>query len=127
MQDLEAALLDEVVGFAKSRLDELVNQAAQDAEHLLDTLLAPQAPTPAQIAALQPKVAEIDGHLGSAKASAQQLAADLGGPLDVATAKQAIGHAGSALAEVEAAIQVVASVVPQVGAVNDALLKAVRE
>ena len=127
MEDLEATLLREAVGFARARLEKLVDDAAQDGEHLLETVLAPVAPTAGQIQEVQLHATEIKGHLDSARANVTALAGDLSGSVDVAAAKQGIGHLVAALNDIEAAIAAIGAVVPEVAALNDALLRAVRK
>ena len=127
VNDLESALLNAITAFARARLEALLDQIAHDGEALLGSLLG-RLPTPAELTAYETKAAEVDQHLGLARQHLTALGALLAPPPStLGGAQAAVGELGAALTEVDAAIDVIASVVPQVGDVRDAVLQAARK
>ena len=115
--DLESVFLTALLDFARRRLDELLNNLAQDAEHLL-LLVLPGADAIQRAAAAG---SDADTHLTNAKAHLAQLANDIAaGPSDLAQCEAALVETTTALSEIDAAIASIAAI-PSIGpALGDA-------
>jgi hypothetical protein len=79
MADLESALLDTALGFARGRLNELLTVLATDAKSLLEAVLG-TVPGAQQLIQLQAVEGDVDSHLSAARAHLTALTADLAGP-----------------------------------------------
>jgi hypothetical protein len=67
--DLETALLNALLGFARDRVEKLVDAIAPTPQTLLASMLG-YAPTAAQLSQLTTRTAEVQGHLTQAAARA---------------------------------------------------------
>lgn len=125
MADLETALLNALLGFVRDRVEKLVGTVATTPQTLLAALLG-YSPTGGQLAELATKAAEVQGHLTQAAAKAGSFASQVAAPpATVSAGRDAVLDAAAALAELDAAAGVVASAIPDVGPVQDALLKVI--
>jgi hypothetical protein len=126
MADLESALLDAALGFARGRLNELLTVLATDAKSLLEAVLG-TVPSAQQLTQLQAVEGEVDGHLSAARAHMTALTADLGAaPATVGEVSASFTEVAGAVTEVHDAIRSVATVVPEAGSADDALVAAIR-
>lgn len=131
VNDLATALLDSVLTFVRSRLEELVrsviDEAIADGKKLLEPLLG-HIPSQAQVDAYLTRKNDIEVHLLSAKAHVVAFAAALEPlPTTIDAAKPALDEAAAALKDLDDAIVIVAEVVPEVGEARAGFLAIVRK
>ena len=128
MPDLEAALLNAVLGFARSRLEELLTSLVTDAESMLLALIPGATQAQRDAVAAQAVRDGVAADLAAANQHLTQLAADLGGPpQNLDQAEAAFNELAALFTAVDAAVAKVATVVPEVGTVEQALIALVKK
>jgi hypothetical protein len=131
MSDLGATLLRTILDFARARLEQLVHdvidEAITDGKALLQPLLG-HVPSQAQIDAYDTKKDQVVGHLTAARTHIEAVSNGVdAGPTTLAAGKPILDEAAAALSEIDEAVTIVATVVPEVGDARDALLKLLRK
>ena len=131
INDLGPALLRSLLDFAKARLEQLVRDMIEDAMNDAQALLQPlldDVPTQAQIDKYLAKKNDVIAHLTTAQTHVEAVADGIAaGPTTIDVMKPIVDEAAAALAEIDAAVTVIATEIPEVGDARDAVQKVVRK
>ncbi|MDP9328283.1 MAG: hypothetical protein M3P10_08750 [Actinomycetota bacterium] len=124
MSDLESSVLAAVLGFARSRLDQLLKKLATDAETLLISVLPDATTAERALAAGTTATA----HLVTARGHLDQLTTDLAAePNSLGEVQTAFAEFAAALGEIDAALRAINAGVPGFPPAEQAVLTVVRK